>query len=90
MISAAVPGSGGVAHRTPVDLRTARAARAPGSGVPLGLLLFTVALIVVWLVADPRTPDLAAQVYRVNLFEKLGFAVWDEHWSPATACRATA
>ena len=29
---------------------------------------------------DPRTPDLAAQVYRVALFHQLGFAVWDEHW----------
>jgi hypothetical protein len=38
------------------------------------------ALIVVWLLADPRTPDLAAQVYRVGLFRQLGLAVWDEHW----------
>ncbi len=33
-----------------------------------------------WLAVDPRTPDLAAQVYRVGLFRELGFAVWDEHW----------
>ena len=38
------------------------------------------ALVVIWLLVDPRTPDLAAQVYRVGLFEHLGFAVWDEHW----------
>lgn len=38
------------------------------------------ALIAVWLAADPHTPDLAAQVYRVGLFRQLGFAVWDEHW----------
>jgi hypothetical protein len=31
-------------------------------------------------VVNPRTPDLAAQVYRVGLFHQLGFAVWDEHW----------
>ncbi len=37
-------------------------------------------LVAVWLIADPRTPDLAAQVYRVGLFHQLGFAVWDEHW----------
>ncbi len=37
-------------------------------------------LLAVWLIADPRTPDLAAQVYRVALFEHVGFAVWDEHW----------
>jgi hypothetical protein len=29
---------------------------------------------------DPRTPDLAAQVYRVGLFRQIGFAVWDERW----------
>jgi hypothetical protein len=39
-----------------------------------------VVLLVVWLIADPRTPDLAAQVYRVDLFRQLGFALWDEHW----------
>jgi len=33
-----------------------------------------------WLLVDPRTPDLAAQVYRVGLFDHLSFAVWDEHW----------
>jgi hypothetical protein len=38
------------------------------------------ALVLIWLLVDPRTPDLAAQVYRVGLFERAGFAVWDEHW----------
>jgi hypothetical protein len=33
-----------------------------------------------WLVVYPHTPDLAAQVYRVGLFERLGMVVWDEHW----------
>jgi hypothetical protein len=37
-------------------------------------------LTVLWLLVYPHTPDLAAQVYRVGLFEKLGFIVWDEHW----------
>jgi hypothetical protein len=41
---------------------------------------FTAALIAVWLVVDPRTPDLAAQVYRVDLFRTQGFLVWDENW----------
>ena len=50
------------------------------AGVPLGLIAWTAALIAVWLVVDPRTPDLAAQVYRVGLYRELGFAVWDEHW----------
>jgi hypothetical protein len=38
------------------------------------------ALLVAWLLAYPHTPDLAAQVYRTDLFGKLGFALWDEHW----------
>jgi hypothetical protein len=37
-------------------------------------------LVAIWLLVDPRTPDLAAQVYRVGLFDHHGFAVWDEHW----------
>ena len=37
-------------------------------------------VVAIWLLVDPRTPDLAAQVYRVGLFHQLGFAVWDEHW----------
>lgn len=28
----------------------------------------------------PRTPDLAAAAYRLNVFKHLGFAVYDEHW----------
>jgi hypothetical protein len=67
------PGSGGVAHRTPVDLPTGvRRLAAPTA--------LAAALIALWLIADPRTPDLAAQVYRVGLFRQLGFSVWDQRW----------
>lgn len=34
----------------------------------------------VWFLTGPRTPDLAAAAYRLNLFEHLGMAVYDEHW----------
>jgi hypothetical protein len=37
-------------------------------------------LLVVWLLLDPRTPDLAAQVYRLGLYERAGLSVFDEHW----------
>jgi hypothetical protein len=67
------PGSGAVAPRTPVLF----AARLLASGLAVVLAL---ALVLVWLLVDPRTPDLAAQVYRAGLFERAGFAVWDEHW----------
>jgi hypothetical protein len=66
-----VPGSGGVAHRTPDDLPTACVPLAP---------LLAVGLLAIWLIVDPRTPDLAAQVYRVGLFDRSGFAVWDARW----------
>jgi hypothetical protein len=69
------PGSGGVAHRTPVDLRTGGVRLAQVS-----VLAFAALLLAAWLIADPRTPDLAAQVYRVDLYRQVGFAVWDEHW----------
>ena len=37
-------------------------------------------LLVAWLIAQPRTPDLAAQVYRADLFGRSGFTIWDTHW----------
>jgi len=36
--------------------------------------------VVAWLIVDPRTPDLAAQVYRANLFKEAGWTVWDSRW----------
>jgi hypothetical protein len=68
------PGSGGVAHRTPVDLPTQRLRAAP-----LGLACAIVALLA-WLLVAPRTPDLAAAAYRLDLFKHVGLAVYDEHW----------
>ena len=81
--AAGAPGSDGVAHRTPVDLLTER--RRSGWRAALALPLtvpaaLAVALLGAWLIVDPRTPDLAAAVYRLGLFRQLGFLVWDEHW----------
>jgi hypothetical protein len=53
--------------------------RARATSGLLGLPV-AAALLVVWLIADPHTPDLAAQVYRAGLFHRIGFALWDEHW----------
>jgi hypothetical protein len=33
-----------------------------------------------WLLLAPPTPDLATQVYRSNLFGRVGFALWDPSW----------
>ena len=46
----------------------------------LAPVLLAAALIMLWLALDPRTPDLAGQVYRVTLFGEIGFGVWDTHW----------
>jgi hypothetical protein len=72
---------------TPPGPRTARrrahVERARGEGrwarAPLGILTAAVG-VAVWLIVDPRTPDLAAQVYRANLFSEAGFLVWDSRW----------
>jgi hypothetical protein len=47
--------------------------------VPVAVLLAG-GLLIAWLLVDPRTPDLAAQVYRLGLYERAGFGVFDEHW----------
>ena len=56
-------------------------ARGEGSWAraPWGILTAAVG-VAVWLVVDPRTPDLAGQVYRANLFREAGFLVWDSRW----------
>jgi hypothetical protein len=42
--------------------------------------VFGALLLALWLALDPHAPDLAAQAYRVALYEHVGFAVFDEHW----------
>jgi hypothetical protein len=42
--------------------------------------LVGVVLAGLWLLLGPPTPDLAAQVYRADLFHRIGFAVWDASW----------
>jgi hypothetical protein len=52
---------------------------ADAGRLPYGLLAAAVG-VAVWLVLDPRTPDLAGQVYRANLFAEAGWTVWDGRW----------
>jgi hypothetical protein len=40
----------------------------------------TAALGVVYLIAAPPSPDLAAASYRSNLFARVGFSLWDNSW----------
>ncbi|HEY3828806.1 MAG TPA: hypothetical protein VGL57_06380 [Solirubrobacteraceae bacterium] len=53
--------------------------RAAAGYLPWGLLAAVVG-VAVWLLVDPRTPDLAAQVYRADLFGEAGWTVWDARW----------
>ncbi|HEY2630793.1 MAG TPA: hypothetical protein VGI26_00265 [Solirubrobacteraceae bacterium] len=42
--------------------------------------LLACVLVGAWLILNPRSPDLAAQVYRASLFERYGFTLWDNNW----------
>jgi hypothetical protein len=70
-----MPASGEVAEHAP--------RRLPGGRVEVGpplVLALALALVSVWLITGPRTPDLAAQVYRVGVFEHFGLTIWDSRW----------
>ena len=43
-------------------------------------LVASSAVIVCWALYQPRTADLAAQVYRSGLFERVGWVLWDNGW----------
>lgn len=59
---------------------------APLAGGPGALrslvpaLLTAAILILAWLIVAPRSPDLAAQVYRANVFSHFGMLIWDDSW----------
>jgi hypothetical protein len=53
--------------------------RGPGGSYRHEPVALAGALLLLWLLF-PRTPDLAAQVYRADLLAHEGFAVWDERW----------
>src|SRR5437764_15381526 len=42
--------------------------------------LLAAALAVLYLFWDPLAPDLAAQVFRTDLFERDGFTLWNGQW----------
>jgi hypothetical protein len=62
----------------PAPFRAARATALQGLLSPA--LILACVLVGAWLLVDPRSPDLAAQVYRATLFERYGFTVWDNNW----------
>jgi len=62
---------GGVSERLGI-----RARLGPLSPAMLALA----GLLGLWLLWSPRSPDLAAQVYRIHLFSSEGYTLWDENW----------
>ena len=55
-------------------LGTMHRRRVPPAALMLG------ALLAVWIVWYPHSPDLAAQAYRTHLFSVNGFTLWDNNW----------
>lgn len=53
---------------------------APAAPHAWPAMVCALALAVAWYVVLPRTADLAAQVYRTELFAREGFAIWDNNW----------
>ncbi|HLI32108.1 MAG TPA: hypothetical protein VKU89_05140 [Solirubrobacteraceae bacterium] len=59
----------------------ARGARqSPGARLPFAALALAAALLAGWLALSARTPDLAAQYYRLWLYRHVGFALYDANW----------
>ena len=65
---------------TPAAAGGATTEQATVNGSVLLCWALAAAVACAWLVAGPRTPDLAAQVFRVQVFADHGFALYDTHW----------
>jgi hypothetical protein len=61
------------------------AARLPPPPRPVQVLqampwLAALPLVVVWMVVDPPSADLADALYRAHLFDQAGLTIWDNQW----------
>ena len=66
---------------TPTDTgRTVSASRRRVDWWRIAPTLISIALAVVYLVVKPRSPDLAAHIFRSELFGREGFTVWNGQW----------
>lgn len=52
---------------------------AVSGGARLSLVASTV-VVALWTVLQPPTADLAAQIYRAELFDQAGWVLWDNNW----------
>ena len=76
---APLPAGAGAGARVSAGRRESVAAGASITGA-LAAVLLLAALTAIWLIVDPRTPDMAAASYRVSLFASHGFSVIDANW----------
>jgi hypothetical protein len=58
---------------------TTAVARA-GRGLAPAPWLIAVPLAAAWLVVNPPSADLAGAIYRTQLFDHVGFTIWDNQW----------
>ena len=73
------PGPEGTTIQAVEQVRAIIRTRAPDS-VALEAAGIAFVLALVWAVIQPATADLAAQVYRANLFNRVGLPLWDNAW----------
>ena len=65
---------------SPVEVPPAPPPRRRLDGWRVAPTLIAVALAVAYLIVKPRTPDLAAHLFRADLFGREGFTIWNGQW----------
>ncbi len=76
---APLPAGAGAIRSRPREREAGLAAGASILGALAAVALLAL-LTAIWLIVDPRTPDMAAASYRVSLFASHGFSVIDANW----------
>ncbi|MBV9213746.1 MAG: hypothetical protein JOZ25_08895 [Actinobacteria bacterium] len=67
-------------HRWPPRRPAVRLATSPSIAWRAAPATLAAAISVAYLIAAPRTVDLAASVYRARLFDHAGFTIWNSQW----------
>ncbi len=78
-LRAPLPAGAGVTERLPLERGSDQAAGASILAALAAVVLLAL-LTAIWLIVDPRTPDMAAASYRVSMFASHGFSVLDANW----------
>lgn len=76
------PAGAGAGALLPGRIGLQSAGQAASASIPgaLAAVVLLAVLTAIWLIVDPRTPDMAAASYRVSLFSSHGFSVLDANW----------